>query len=292
MRRLVERGGSEVELYQHLGFPDGFTDGDWLLAMEGSPPMELQYLRYGPPECEVVLKGGRVLGHPHEVPARELDRVEWDGVARPRTLHEYRAHVQRLAPSIPARSPLGQALRALRPADLPNRARGRGRLVDWWALSRESHHGDLAPTLERALARLGDVGSLRVAAELVGPGFARRALVRSGHWPPSRLGVTRDRIAAALPTGYPDRYSVHARLTGEYLGPLYHVRPIEGPDLREEERFAEEDRATSWPLLASGYSITGDGEIVRRARAGWVRLGAAIGGLLIRPPRAERRRPT
>lgn len=289
MRRLVERGGSEVELYQHLGFPDGFTDGDWLLAMEGSPPMEIQYLRYGPPECEVVLKGGRVLGHPHEVSAGELDRAAWDGVARPRTFHEYRTHVQRLAPSIPARSPLGQALRALRPTDLRDRGPGWGRLVDWWALSREHDRGDLAPTLDRALARLGPLGSLRLAAELVGPGFARRALVTSRHWPSSRLGVTRDRIAAALPTGYPDRYSVHARLTGEYLGPVYHVRPLEGPDLREEEHFAEEDRATSWPLLASGYSITGDGEIVRRDRARWLRLGPAIGGLVIRPPRSERR---
>ncbi|WP_437650453.1 hypothetical protein [Sorangium sp. So ce362] len=289
MNELAARRAPEIELYQELGFPDFFYTGGEL----SDPPYEVQFLTYGPRECEVVLKGSRVLGHPHEV---TTDDVPWDGVARPRTFREYRAHVQSLAPRISPRSPLGRALKELRSVDRRFRSAEWLRLIDWWALSRMTRDRHLEPLLRSALVQVsaafhgGSLTALRLAAELVAPGFARDTLVAAGQWPPSRLGVSAARLDKAFPAGYPDRYRVYCRATGEHLGPLYSVRPRLDRDLQEEELFAEEDRRTSWSLGAPGYVLTGDGKLWRREQHGWRGFGPALDALLVRPPKAERRR--
>ncbi|WP_437978331.1 hypothetical protein WMF11_17945 [Sorangium sp. So ce295] len=292
MNELAARRAPEIELYQELGFPDFFfTDGEL-----SGPPCEVQFLTYGPRECEVMLKGSRVLGHPHSVTTDEADGVPWDGVVRPRTFREYRAHVQSLAPSIAPKSPLGRALKELRSVDRRFRSAEWLRLIDWWALSRETRERHLEPLLKSALQRIGaafDGGSLtalRLAAELIAPGFARQTLVDAGVWPPSRLGVSEARLTEAFPANHPDRYRVYCRATGEHLGPLYQVQPRFDRELREEELFAEEDRRTSWRLGATGYVLTGDGKLWRREKHGWRCFGPAMDALLVRPPKAERRR--
>lgn len=292
MNELAARRAPEIELYQRLGFPDFFfTDGEL-----SGPPCEVQFLTYGSRECEVMLKGSRVLGHPHVVTQEESAGIEWDGVARPRTFREYRAHVQSLAPLISPRSPLGRALEALRSVDRRFQSAEWLRLIDWWALSRVTRDKRMEQLLRSALPQIdaafhgGSLTALRLAAELVAPGFARDTLVAAGHWPPSRLGVSTARLEAAFPAGYPDRYRVYCRATGEHLGPLYQVRPLLGRDLQEEELFAEEDRQTSWRLGAPGYVLTGDGKLWRREQHGWRCFGPALDALLVRPPKAERRR--
>ncbi|WP_437971128.1 hypothetical protein WMF04_18365 [Sorangium sp. So ce260] len=286
MDDLVARHAHEVELYERLGFPDWFTELN----------IEAQCLTYGPPECEVTVKGSRVLCRSHGLTMEESGAFEWDGVHRPTNFREYRAHVQSLAPMISPRSPLGRALRDFRPTDWRDRSGDWLRLVDWWALSHVTRDKHLEPLLRSALPQVsallhgGRLTPLRLAAELVAPGFARDTLVAAGHWPPSRLGVTTTRLEAAFPAGYPDRYRVYCRATGEHLGPLYKVRPRLGRDLQEEELFAEEDRRTSWRLGATGYVLTGDGKLWRREKHGWRCFGPAMDALLVRPPKAERRR--
>jgi hypothetical protein len=291
MSQLAARRAHEIELYQQLGFPDFFTRDDLCEF-----PMQVQCLSYRRRECEVMLKGSRVLGHPHAVTQDEVNEVEWDGVARPRTFREYRSHVQSISPLISPKSPLGRALQDFRPTDWRTQSPQWDRLVDWWALSRVTRDRHLEPLLRRALQQMGTMHdgyglvALRLAAELVSPGFAKLTLVSAGHWPPSSLGVSRERLRAAFPVGYPDRYSVYCRATGDHLGPLYHLHPWDDSDLREEELFAEEDRRTSVLLSTTGYVITGDGEVWRREKMAWRRFGPAKEALLVRPPKAERRR--
>jgi len=291
MNQLAARRAHEIELYQQLGFPDFFTGDE-----PSELPKQVQCLSYRNRECEVMLKGSRVLGHPHEVTSDEVDEIPWDGVARPRTFREYRVHVQALTPSIAPTSPLGRALGELRSVDRRVQSPEWLRLVDWWALSRVTRDRHLEPLLRSALQHVGalfhghSLTALRLAAELVSPGFARRTLVSAGHWPPSSLGVSAERLEAAFPAGYPDRYRVYCRATGEHLGPVYNLQPWRDGDLREEESFAEEDRKTSWSLRSPGYELSGDGKIWRREKHAWRCLGPARDALLVRPPKAERRR--
>src|SRR4051812_43301330 len=92
LRELGRRGAKEVELYERFGFPHGFSDAD----------SHLQVLAFDGDDCQVMLHGGRVVGHPHD----DDSYGTWDGVTRPKTLREFQRRVQELSPEVRAESPL------------------------------------------------------------------------------------------------------------------------------------------------------------------------------------------
>src|SRR5262245_11366320 len=125
IRELGGRGAHEVELYEWLGFPDGFGHAD----------THIQTLLFeGQGDCQVTLFGGRVVGHPHDTHSSG----EWDGVVRPKNIREFRRHVQQLSRSIRPESPLGVTLVEVQ--QMRDSAHGAPwrRAVHWWALSQSS----------------------------------------------------------------------------------------------------------------------------------------------------------
>jgi hypothetical protein len=293
MNELASRRASEVELYQRFGFPDHFTyyGRDW-----PTHSMEIQYLIYAHHDCEVLVQGSQVLGHPHVAHAKD---DEWDGVMRPGTYRGYRTHLQSLGDAISLKSPLGWALDVIEHQPL-----GPGipddewiRMLNFWAMTRTTSSASMEPFVKRALVLLAPRSShavvcLRLAAEHIGPGFAKQTLVAAGRWPPSRQGVTAERLNAALPPDVPGNHTVHCRATGEYIGKFSDLWPRYDDGLFEEELFAEADRDTSWPVGAAGlgYVVTGDGHLFRGEKHGWRGFGPLRDAVSIRPPRTQRRR--
>jgi hypothetical protein len=294
MNELASRRASEVELYQRFGFPDYFTyyGRDW-----PEHSLSIQHLGYAHRDCEVLVHGSQVLGHPHAVHENDDD---WDGVRRPGTYRGYRTHLQTLGDAISLKSPLGWALDVLERRKLGPGVPGREwcRMLDFWAMTRTTSSAAMESLVKNALVLLAPrfashtVVCLRLAAEHIGPGFAKQTLVAAGRWPPSRQGITAERLSAARPADVPGNHTVHCRATGEYIGKFSDLWSSYDDGLFEEELFAEVDRDTSWPVGAVGsrYVVTGDGHLFRQEKHGWRGFGPLRDAVVIRPPRAQRRR--
>lgn len=259
---LAWRHRPELELYQQLGFPDGFS----FASTEG------QSLLYG--KHEVMLKGGVVLGHPHR---RHYASVPWDGVLRPVSIRQYRARVQELAPRVPPGSPLGQSLERFDMAGFDAGDARWPRLVEWWALSQRAAEGRFEEQLGEALRRLGNRFTLRVAAELISPDFAKNVLVASGHWPPSQRPISAAQLDRALPGEWPAEHQVRCLVGDQDLGEVESVRRWARAEIDDDaEVFEEPYRAAMCALGAErDHALTGDGEVWRRERGAWRRCGTA-----------------
>jgi hypothetical protein len=268
-RQLTRRHASELEIYQRLGFPDGFS-GD---AVEG------QSLLFG--VHEVVLVGGRVLGLAHG-----RNQLEWDGVPRPRSFREFQARVRALAPLVPSGTPLYKAIAHFDLTSWDAADDRWPRLVKWWALSRLSNEAGLNDNLREAFRRMPGSFALRLAAELVSPSVAAEVLVALGHWPPSDTRISAARFHAAIRLDWLDGYRVICVVTGQDLGSVASVRAYGVALLAEEyENFADDQHATSCALgLKGDHALTGDGDVWRREGAAWSRCGPAATVLIAMPP--------